>query len=207
MAALDMNFIFTIVGLFIVLSPGLLLTLPALTKTQGAEKGYSYGGTATDPAGLCSASTNWVTQDDCKRHLGVWTSNETTGTAVAVHTVVFALVLIMLQKQFDLGSYLSTSAVFVLSGLFALLSPGLIVTLPSLSKNECGFTGRKVADDDEYCNNITTITEAAAPNCDKCTSLWGSGFTSPVAIIVHGILFGLLAGWLMNNYLSNEVAM
>jgi hypothetical protein len=202
-----MNFIFTIVGLFIVLSPGLLLTLPALTKTQGAEKGYSYGGTEDDPAGLCSSSTAWVDQDDCKKHLGIWTSNETTGTAVAVHTIVFAVALLMIQKQYDLGSYLSTSAVFVLSGLFALLSPGLIVTLPSLSKNECGFTGRKVADGDEYCNAITTITEAAHPNCFKCTSLWGSGFTSPVAIIVHGILFGLLAAWLTNNYLSNEMAM
>jgi len=210
MAALDMTFIFTIVGLFVILSPGLLLTLPALSQTAAIDKGYAYGGTLdTDPAtGFCAAAT-FSTNEVCKKHVGFWTSNETSPVAVVVHSVVFAIALIMIQKQFFLGSFLTTNAIIVLSVLFGVLSPGLVVTLPNLSKAECGKTGRGVADTVSsvvtYCNNIATIT-SANENCHKCISVGGSGFTSPVAIIVHAILFGVIAAFLVNNYLSEEVS-
>jgi hypothetical protein len=96
------------------------------------------------------------------------------------------------------------TAVFVYTALFALLSPGLLLTLPALSPTDCGADGKHIFDefegDDTFCDAIGTINDDT-PKCKKCTSWNTSGFTGVVPVLVHSLVFGSAAYFISKSYL------
>jgi len=192
---LDTTYLLTLVGLFVILSPGLLLTLPPLSQKATNAKGVSYEGEGVT---VCPANNDveFKAQAHCTKATDIFVSGYTDIPAVFVHAVVFAALLYYLPKQMGLKA-LSTQALVALVALFVLLSPGLLLTLPALTKTECGENNKNVSDNDDgtqrYCDAITLpFTSAAYPKCHKCTSFWISGFTSVPAVLVHGVVFGAL---------------
>jgi len=204
MSSITTSFLLTVVGLFVVLSPGLLLTLPPLSETDVQKKGISFGGTKDTAGTVCTpGSSNPI----CLNAKSVWASMQTGIFPVLVHAVVFYLTLYMVQKQFPQNGYLSMKSLVILSVLFAVLSPGLLITLPALSKSDCGFNNQNVTATDGattrfYCNATAFDTGALGAECKKCTSTFASGFSSPLAIIVHSVVFGVLVYFLGSQYLS-----
>lgn len=193
---LNANYLALIAGLFVILSPGLLLTLPALSKENVDTLGVSHGTGSATPCG----TGDYSAYPQCSDATRFFTSGYTSVLAVVIHTIVFAILVNYLPEMVGLKNF-SFNAVAVLSVLFLLLSPGLILTLPALSKIECGFNHKNVADGADFCEAIPTITAAANPNCHKCTSIWNSGFTSLPAVLVHAIVFGGVS-WFALTYVK-----
>jgi len=187
-----------LVGLFIVLSPGLLLTIPSMSLTDAGTKGVSSG--AAGAADACADGDEAV--ENCKKATSLWMSGMTTTVSVIVHTLVFAVLLYFLPNFISSAGAYSQQAVVVLALLFAVLSPGVLLTLPSLSKADCGSGGKNVADGVNYCETISDadLTEALNPKCYKCTRLFNSGFTSLPAALVHGVVFGVVVYYVASNY-------
>lgn len=197
---LDTTYLATLIGLFVILSPGLLLTLPALSLGDIQSKGISTG--AAGSATLCASV---ATGANCIKAHDVWASGYTSHAAVLVHSLVFALVLYMLPQYVGLRTF-DNSSILTMTALFAVLSPGLLLTLPALTKVDCGIDGKKVAEADganqnEYCDAIAPITSAAAPKCNQCTSWFGSNHTAVVPVLVHSLVFGTAAYFVAKNYL------
>ena len=183
-----MTYIGLLVGLFIILSPGLLLTIPPLSLTELENKSIG-SGTASNFA-ICEDTT---TAENCKKAASLFASGYTSVPAVLVHGLVFALALYFLPQYIGLRKF-GSQGILVLSVLFVALSPGFLLTLPALSKTACGITGKHVGETTgpqatEYCDAITTITKANNPKCHKCTSVWMSGFTDVVPVLVHAVVF------------------
>lgn len=194
---MDTTYLATLIGLFVILSPGLLLTLPALGQTEITDKGISWQNTSTVDACLAANSS----EPECKKPTDVLVSGYTTTAAVLVHALVFAAAVYLVPSFVGLRQ-LNQNAVLVLTALFVALSPGLLLTLPPLSKTSCGAGHKNVADGDplEFCNDIATITEAATPKCHKCTSIWMSGFTDVSAVLVHAVVFGVVVYYVSQRY-------
>jgi len=204
---LDTADIVLLLGLFIILSPGLILTIPGLSQSNIDNKGVSYlnGATVTP----CSAST--TTESECKKPTNILASGYTSGLAVFIHTLVFAALLWILPPFIGLAPF-NAMTVVAFAILFALLSPGLILTLPPNSPSTCGEGNNNIADDIgggtyKYCagtNGLpsnTVFTSAQYPHCYKCQSWWVSGSTNIVPILVHAVVFGILVWALSRFYL------
>ena len=206
---LDTTDFILLLGLFVILSPGLILTIPGLSQTNIDNKGVAYlasSGTVQD----CSAST--TTEDECKKPAGVLATGYTNGLAIFIHTLIFAALLYLLPGFIGLAPF-NTTTVIIFAGLFALLSPGLILTLPPLSPSQCGESNNNIADTFNgslrFCQGTagtdrgipvgTKFTNALYPNCYKCQSWWVSGSTGVVPILVHAVVFGLLV-WIISRY-------
>jgi len=204
-----MNYVLSLIGLFVVLSPGLLLTLPALSHADAKAKGISYAssagasGVATGPtndADVCDSAANFTDKIPCGRATRVWNSEETSTGAVLIHALIFAAAVVALQQTMpQVLSPQPVTVVVLFAVAFAVLSPGFLVTLPALSTKECGTGGRYVANNNNFCDSPSLTTLTVGTPCQKCTSFWLSGSTSPLAIIVHGILFGILVYWLSGS--------
>jgi hypothetical protein len=193
---LNANYLALIAGLFVILSPGLLLTLPPLTKDNATTIGVSYG--AAGAAASCTTG-DYATETQCSDATRFFVSGYTSVLAIVIHTLVFAVLVNYLPEMVGLKSF-SFNAVAVLSVLFLLLSPGLVLTLPALGKVECGINHKNIADGTDFCDAITTI-DSTTPNCKKCTSFWNSGFTSLPATLVHAIVFGGVS-WFALSYVK-----
>lgn len=189
---LDSTALATLVGLFIILSPGFLLTLPTLGDSDLTDLGVGFGDAPT----ITTCAGNRVNAV-CTKAVSVWTSGYTTVIAVVVHSLVFAALLYYLPQVsgLSLPSFdVQTCLIFAL--LFGLLSPGLLLTLPPLSLTECGKgTGKKnIFDGTAYCNTKTApLVKATDPKCYECTQFWMSGQTALVPVLVHGLVFGAVA--------------
>lgn len=199
-----MNYLVTLIGLFIVLSPGLLLSIPALSDTEVASRGIASGTTNTGGT-LCAANS---TNAACTKATSIWNSMQTSVPAAAVHAIVFAAVVWVFQSQMPQYGSLSVQNILLVAIVFGVLSPGVLLTLPSLSQKECGLGNRNVSETGaagsrEFCDAITDpLTKADHPNCYKCTKFWNSEFSSPLAIIVHSIVFGVVIYWLSTNVIG-----
>lgn len=192
MARFDESTLIFLAGLFVVLSPGLLLTLPALDKTDATNKGIGYK-TSTATWNACgSTASNYTTYDECKNATKVNMSGYTTVMATVVHALVFALLLWYGPHLAGIKRDFTPSQIATLSAVFVALSPGVILTLPALSKTECGKGKKNVGDSAVFCDAQTAL----GTNCTKCTSLFNSGFTSVPAIVVHAIVFVVLIKYL-----------
>lgn len=167
------------VGLFVLLSPGFLLTLPALSLTDIINLGISHrnsGGSAS----LCADTT---THKECKDAAKVFRSGYTSVNAALVHTVVFAGLLFAFSHfMFQV----SAQTIGIYSLLFLLLSPGIFVNIPTVSLETCG-TDKNVADGSVFCTAASTGTD-----CKQCNKFWMSKFTSDTGILVHAIVFGVI---------------
>ena len=196
---MDTTYLATLIGLFVILSPGLLLTIPVLSQTDITDKGIAYDASGT--VTFCTGST--TTEAECKKPTDVLGSGYTSPAAVLVHALVFAAAVYLVPSYVGLRQ-LNQNAVLILAALFVALSPGLLLTLPALSKTNCGTGQKNVADDmganNEFCNTITTITESTAPKCNKCTSIWMSGFTDVLPVVVHAVVFGVVVYYVSQRY-------
>lgn len=189
---LNANYLALIAGLFVLLSPGLLLTLPALSKDNVASLGVAHD------AGVQCGTGDYTGYTNCENAIRIFTSGYTSLLAIVVHTLVFAVLINYLPEVVGLKAF-SFNAVAVLSVLFLLLSPGLILTLPALGKVECGENQKNIADGGAYCDAITI--DDTTPHCKKCTRVWNSGFTSLPAVLVHAVVFGG-ASWFALSYVK-----
>jgi hypothetical protein len=192
------------VVLFILLSPGLLLNVPGLTKGDAVFQGVSYDDGGAVPCGTDGttfALTTWKTEAACKDAVSNWTSGYMSQESVLVHAVIFGVALYaanMLRffARKDVGKPVP---IFWLMGLFVVLSPGMFLTLPPLSKDDCGSGHKNIAAlGGDFCE-----VDATSDVCKKCTSPWMSGQMSTASVFVHAIIFGVLAYMLKEyNYLG-----
>jgi hypothetical protein len=201
MIQLDTAYLAFIIILFIILSPGLILTIPGLSDGGITNMGVAFG---SGPAVACPDATPPV-EANCKKPTQILASGYTHILAIFIHAAVFAVILYFLPMWLGLGR-LDINAILVLTALFVLLSPGLLLTLPPLSKNQCGEGNQNVAESTgteigNYCDAITTITSSNTPNCAKCTSWWTSNQTGFVPILVHALVFGILAYYIALTFL------
>lgn len=204
-----------LLGLFIILSPGLILTVPGRSQTDATAIGVGYlnGSAAT----FCSTSPNTFTEPECAKATSAWTSGYTWLGAVLVHAVIFMAVLQwlpVLAKVFGLDMPMVPFLYLVFLGLlFVALSPGVLLTLPPLSAGQCGEGTLNIMDNPptspanpKFCAGATdgfapgTSFTTDYPNCRRCTSVALSQSTTWVAIVVHSIVFVLIA-WLAGRYL------
>jgi len=197
---MNMSYLITLVGLFVILSPGLLLTLPGLSQKEINSKGISSG--AAGSATVCPATTSLTGLTNCLEATAWWASMETSYMAVGIHAVVFYLAVYTAQMQFPQNGTYSATSMMLLAGLFAVLSPGVLLTLPALSLDDCGLNNHNVADGARYCDSTYWDTNALQANCKKCSGIVNSGFTSPVSIVVHSAVFGAVVYFLGSQYLS-----
>jgi len=198
-----------LIALFVILSPGLILTIPGLSQSNIENKGVAYLDGSNNVVFCDSTST---AESECKKPTNVIASTYTSGLAIFIHALVFAALVYLLPQFLGLRPY-NAITVIGLALLFALLSPGLILTLPPLSPDGCGEGNYNIADEDPdnpgnnlYCAgtngfnpNSTVYTSALYPNCFKCQSWWVSGSTGFVPIIVHAVVFAVLT-WLLAKY-------
>ena len=193
--SIKMEYLILCVGLFVVLSPGLFLTIPPLQNRDAIALGVSWddSGSAT----LC-ANTNFSggsKKDSCAAATRLWRSEFTTFTAVVIHAIVYAILLQICARYLGLPKVRTDEMVY-LAALFVILTPGLFLTLPRLTKEICGKNGasdngRHIADDGNFCEDIGTIN-STTPNCQKCTSVFFSQSTQPISVLVHAVLLGVI---------------
>jgi len=202
MAVLDTNLLIFLLGLFIILSPGLILTLPGLGASEIYHMGIAYDGDEDGNADeYCAQSPSGPVETgpsgaQCVIAQRIVTSKYTSMVAILVHAVVFGLLVMLLPQTVGLGK-LSNKQIFSYALAFVLLSPGFLLTLPALTADECGMGsdghGRHIADASgavlEYCDAPDHV---AGPLCKKCESVWNSNQTSAVAVVVHSILFAVI---------------
>jgi len=92
------------------------------------------------------------------------------------------------------------ASVVVPAALFVVLSPGLLLNLPPNSKETCKKQVPLPSGEYADCNFATgehPDEEALNPICKKqkeCHSVGASGYTGYWAIIVHSLVFVILAG-------------
>jgi len=193
-----------LIGLFVILSPGLLLTIPGLSQTTIEDLGVAYPSGPSDVA-FCSSST--TAEDNCNKPTNIFVSGYTSVVSVLVHTIVFAAILYFLIPVLNQPAFSGTQ-ILVFSLLFGLLAPGLLLTIPALSASDCGQNGKHIADafsGPQLCSgplgsaNGTTFVSANYPNCAKCTSWFNSGETNFLPIVIHAIVFGVLVWYIGNN--------
>jgi len=194
MMILDATLITLLVGLFVILSPGLILTLPSLGASELIQLGVAYNSGENH---ACASGAVINGDPICDKATRVLVSGYTSPLATVVHTLVFAAVLYLLPNAIGLGRF-SQTQILVFAGAFLALSPGLLLTLPALSLDECGSDGKNIVDtiDGNYCN-----AEHATGKCATCSSAWRSGETSTSAVLVHAVLFGVVCYALAYNYL------
>lgn len=201
---LNTTYLAILIGTFVLLSPGFLLTLPALTQTNINNLGVGYNNEDTNPDGAILCSSTTTAQAECKKPTEVWVSGYTSVVAALVHALVFALVLYALPTIIR-GRGFSLPQIAVLSGLFLALSPGVLLTLPPLSRTDCGKGEKNIADVSgvavggvtpyKFCAGTesgfdsTVVFDTTKPNCKKCVSPWMSNQTNPLPVIVHSLVF------------------
>ena len=148
--------------LFCLLSPGLLL-LPPLSPYEAVQRGLSYGSSPVS----CIDQGLWA--PECSN--GIFMQFRTTSRAVTVHTILFYFFL----RIFEINN------AFNLSVWFLLLSPGLLLTFPPLTKANCADT----AENGQYCPEVTSPGSA----CLQCQSWFLSKSTSFSRILIHGLVY------------------
>lgn len=206
---LDTTTLAILIGLFVILSPGLLLTLPTLSQTTITDLGVSY--TSGPNVETCDGTV--VGEANCDKPKKILASGYTWPLAVLVHTLVFAAVLFFLVPALGIPSF-TTQAVVVFSVLFGVLTPGLLLTLPPLSAVDCGETGKFISDVDPqdapnqlFCAGVNGFPSGTAfdstdyPNCHKCTSFWMSSQTNLLPVVVHAAVFGIVSYYIAKAYL------
>jgi hypothetical protein len=191
----DMYLSALVLGLFVLLIPGIFLTLPALGLSDLATKGISYSVAGTHVPGAAAISCISTAPAQCKKAASVWRSGQTTTTAALVHTVVFATALYFLAPLLAISVSYGTLAVSAV--LFFVLSPGILLNLPKLSMSQCA--SRDVANAGEFCDT------GAVGKCATCNSFWRSGFTEEWDVLVHGILLGAIV-YVVSNKLFYVVS-
>lgn len=199
--------------LFVLLSPGLLLTLPPLTPSEVNQKGIAKPGTG-DAAVFCSSTTgtDYTTETNCKKAANLFMSGQTSPLSAVVHAAVFGAAVVMLPSVVSSVKPFTSQQVLAFAALFFVLSPGVLLTLPALTKQQCGVD-KKVADftttlangaytaAPKFCDSITTL-DAGHGNCTKCTSVFSSRFTNALPVAVHAAVFGALLYVLGPAYLA-----
>lgn len=198
-----------LIGLFVILSPGLLLTIPGLSQTTIEDIGVAFvsGPTTTGAVTFCSSTS--TSESECNKPTDIFVSGYTSVVSVLVHTIVFAAILYFLLPVLNQPS-MSGTQILVFSLLFGLLAPGLLLTIPALSASDCGQNGKHIADvsgpANFYCSgplgfpNGRSFPSSSYPNCSKCTSWFNSGETNFLPVIIHAIVFGLLVYYIGNNF-------
>jgi hypothetical protein len=166
-----MNLLIMILG-FIILSPGVFLTIPPLSQSQAVKKGLSYLDTGL--ASSCIDMGQWNLE--CLKYKKVFFSGQTSQFSVYFHTIIFFLYLTLFKISFNERLYFSI--------LFLILSPGMFLSLPGMTKEDCARAG--VAEGRLFCDAV--IQPLAA--CRNCQSILMSDFTSWQQVIVHATLFG-----------------
>ena len=167
-----------LVLLFIVFSPGMVLTLPSLNPQEAVDRGISYGTDGSTHS--CITSGHWTTldlSDNCSRARSLFFSGQTSNRAIFIHSII---VYIIMKFIFH------SSEPIKISVLFLLLSPGLILTLPALSASRCASKG--VAENGHYCNKAIVETSA----CKMCQSITSSYSTDYWRVIIHSLIFALI---------------
>lgn len=157
---------------FIVLSPGVILTLPRISPSQAVKKGLSY--LNNDLATSCIDSGQWA--NECSKFKRVFFSGQTSQTSVYVHTIVYFLLTLCMHN-------LSMTNRLYFSILFLILSPGMFLSLPGMTKHDCAYNG--VAEGTFFCDAVATPLAA----CKNCQSWIMSDFTSWQQVIIHSLLF------------------
>jgi hypothetical protein len=204
MIVLSIWMIALLFGLFILWSPGMVFTLPPLAQTdiQGLGVGYMNGSPGS--AAFCSSGTR--AEPECSKPMQMVTSGYTNIGAMALHSLVFLLTMLILVG-FLFGQYVTPGLTLWLTILFFVLQPGLILTLPNMSAKECGQDGKNIMDNEpgvsplnpKFCAGTydsfpagTSFT-SAYPNCRKCTSVINSQQTKISAVLVHAAIFSALS--------------
>ena len=204
-----------ILGLFIILSPGLILTLPGRSQSEAVNIGVGYldGSAAT----FCSTSPDTFTEPECAKATSAWTSGYTWVGSVVVHALIFMAILQwipIIANWFGIEMKMVPFFYLVFLGLlFVALSPGVLLTLPPLTAGQCGEGTLNIMDNPptspanpKFCAGATdgfapgTSFTSDYPNCRRCTSVWLSQSTTWISIVVHSIVYVLLA-WLVGRYL------
>lgn len=183
--AIKMEYLILCVGLFILLSPGLFLTLPPLSARDAISLGVSYGPSGS--ANLCPNDSNFGDEAQCTHATTIWRSGFTSFVSVFIHAVVYAVLLHVATRYLGLPKIRSDETVY-LAALFIILSPGLLLTLPRLSPATCGFDSLNISDDGEFCSD--EFKDGA--NCKMCTSWILSRSTQPLSVLVHAVLLGVI---------------
>ena len=150
------------------------MLFPTLDAYEAVTRGLSYG---TNPQS-CIDQGQWAPQ--CSNNF-IW-NWQTSSKAVVVHSILLYIVLRILRYQNQIN----------LCVLFVLLSPGLLLTLPALTANEC--TG--VSESGSYC----TAIQSPGAACLQCQSILFSKSTNLARVLLHGMLFVLLAKISGNDY-------
>ena len=204
-----------LLGLFIILSPGILLTLPPLDQTTIEDLGVGYMNGSPGTATFCTSGT--TAEPECKKPTQTWVSGYTSNGAAVIHALVLVLILAFIPGLLSaVGVYLPTMPLLYIVALgvaFILLSPGVLLTIPALSAADCGQDGKNIMDNGpgspvnpRFCAGSydsfapgTVFTAADYPHCNKCTSWFNSGETNFLPTVVHSVVFVAVA-WLMARY-------
>lgn len=177
------------------LSPGLVLTLPPLGAADGIRQGVSYRAATSTAVSHCTTADFASTGPEiCAKTVSIVNSVNTTIGASVVHSLVFAVLLYYVAPLVGLMR-LNQNDLVKMAVLFFVLTPGVLVTLPALGADECGKLG--IADTaggalrtcETLMDDLVTFSAANTPKCHKCMSAWNSGFTGYLPISVHAALF------------------
>ena len=167
-----MNLLILILG-FIILSPGVILTLPPINQNQAVKKGLSYLDTGL--AASCIDMGLW--RQECSNFKRIFFSGQTSQTSVYLHTLVFFLYISLFKISFNAKLYFSI--------IFLILCPGMFISLPGMTKEDCARN--RVAEGTQFCDVISAPLAA----CKNCESILMSDFTSWQQVMVHSVVFGL----------------
>lgn len=169
--------LFVLFCMFIALSPGLILTLPSLSPAEAVERGISFQNTGSVDS--CISVGQWIPeQQTCNKAKSIMFSGQTKSLACLVHGAVFYIILKLI---FRMRHKLKIAVLFIM------LCPGLLLTLPNLSKSDCASLG--TAENGEFCDEIVGPSASA---CSQCTKIIFSKSTNIKPIIVHALLFILI---------------
>lgn len=194
-------------GLFVLLSPGMVLTLPSLTLDNIESLGVGYMNGSPGAATFCSSGT--TAEPECNKPTKIVASTLYTSiSAVLVHTLVFLIVFLVLSntKLFSQDNRPNIVLILWYCLLFVFLSPGLFLTVPALSASACGQNGKNIMDyepsvspaNPKFCAGSYdsfapgTVFNDNYPNCQKCTGWIASGQTNVVPVLVHAAIFSVL---------------
>ena len=160
---------------FIVLSPGVILTIPNISPAQAVKKGLSY--LNNDLATSCIDSGQWAVE--CAKYKRIFFSGQTSQISVYAHTIVFFLFTLCLPDVSMTNRLYFTIA-------FLILSPGMFLSIPGMTKQDCAANG--VAEGTFFCDAVVTPLAA----CKNCQSWIMSDFTSWQQVVVHSLVFVFL---------------
>ena len=158
--------------LFVALSPGIILLLPSLSAREGVERGISYQN--TNSVDSCVSVGEWIPdKTPCDKAKSIFFSNQTTSFACLIHGLLFYIALKL---------FFNLKYKFEIAVLFILLCPGLLITLPNLSRSDCA----SVAENNNFCKANDLPVYSA---CKTCTNIIFSKSTNIKPVIVHALLF------------------